>query len=61
MTWLAWLVVALLVATFASLTGLQPKHSRPVARTRLMAVARSVLIVGLLIVAYMVFSGSSGP
>ena len=56
MTWLTWLVVALLVATFAALTGIKPKGSRPVAHTRLMGVARVVLVVVALIVAYVVFN-----
>ena len=60
MTWLTWLLVVLLVATFAALTGLQPKGSRPVARTRLMSVARLILVVAVLIVAYMAFRARSG-
>ncbi len=59
-TWLTWLVVALLVATFAALTGIQPKGSRPVARTQLMSVARIVLVVVVLILAYMAFRARSG-
>jgi len=58
-TWLAWLVITLLVATFAALTGIKPKGSRPVAHTRLMGVARFVLVVLALIVAYIVFRGRS--
>ena len=60
MTWLTWLVVALLVATFAALTGIKPKGSRPVAHTRLMGVARFVLVVILLIIAYMALKARSG-
>ena len=60
MTWLTWLIFALLVATFAALTGIKPKGSRPVAHTRLMGVARFVLVVIALIVAYMVFRARSG-
>ncbi len=59
-TWLTWLIVALLVATFAALTGIKPKESRPVAHTRLMGVARIVLVVAVLIVAYMAFRARSG-
>ena len=55
MTWLTWLLIALLVATFAALTGIKPKGSRPVAHTRLMGVARFVLVVMLLIVTYIAF------
>ena len=60
MTWLTWLMIALLVATFAALTGIKPKDTRPVAHTRLMGVARVVLAVAVLIVAYMAFRARSG-
>ena len=50
-TWLTWLIIALLVATLAALTGIKPKESRPVAHTRLMGVARFVLVVAFLFVA----------
>jgi hypothetical protein len=54
------LLVVLLVATVAALTGIKPKGSRRVAHTRLMAVARFVLVVVVLIVAYMAFRARSG-
>ena len=60
MTWLTWLLIALLVSTFAALTGIKPKGSRPVAHTRLMGVARFVLVVILLIIAYMALKARSG-
>lgn len=60
MTWLTWLIVVLLVATFAALTGLTPKGSRPVANTRLMGMARFILVVVVLIVAYIAFRARSG-
>jgi hypothetical protein len=53
------LVITLLVATFAALTGIKPKGSRPVAHTQLMGVARFVLVVLALIVAYIVFRARS--
>jgi len=59
-TWLTWLLVVLLVTTFAALTGIKPKGSRPVARTRLMGVARFVLVVVVLILAYIAFRARSG-
>jgi len=59
-TWLTWLVIVLVVATFAALTGIKPKGSRPVARTRLMGVARFVLVVVVLILAYIAFRARSG-
>jgi len=54
------LVVVLVIASFAALTGIKPKGSRPVARTRLMGVARFVLVVVVLILAYMAFRARSG-
>jgi hypothetical protein len=55
MTWLTWLMIALLLATFAALTGITPKDSRPVAHTQLMGVARVVLGAMVLVVAYLAF------
>jgi hypothetical protein len=43
MTWLTWLVLAVVVTAVAALTGVKPKGTRHVARTRLMGVARVVL------------------
>ena len=60
MTWLTWLFIVLVVATFAALTGITPKGSRPVAHTRLMGVARFVLVVVVLILAYMALRARSG-
>jgi hypothetical protein len=54
------LVIVLLVATFAALTGIKPKGSRPVAHTRLMGVARFVLVVVVLILAFLAFRARSG-
>jgi hypothetical protein len=54
------LLITLLVTTFAALTGIKPKGSRPVAHTRLMGVARFVLVVILLIVAYMALRARPG-
>jgi hypothetical protein len=60
MSWLAWLVVALVLAAAAAITGLQPKGARPVARTSLMNVGRSVLLVLAVIVAYFAYRARSG-
>jgi hypothetical protein len=59
-TWLTWLILAALVAVFAALTGIKPKGSRPVAHTRLMSVARFVLVVIVLILAAMAFRARDG-
>ena len=60
MTWLAWLIVAMLLAAAAAVSGLQPKGARPVGRTGLMTVARIVLLVMAALVAYFAYRGRSG-
>jgi hypothetical protein len=45
MTWLTWLMIAVVLTAVAALTGLQPKGTRNVEGTHLMGVARVVLIV----------------
>jgi hypothetical protein len=57
MTWLGWLGVAVLIAAIAAVTGIKPKGTRHVAGTKLMAVARVVLLLIVIIVAYLVFRG----
>jgi len=56
MTWLTWLTIAVLIAAVAAITGLKPKGTRPVARTQLMGVARVVLVLLALVVAYFAFA-----
>jgi len=45
-------MIAVVIAAVAAVTGVKPKGTRPVARTQLMSVARVVLFVLALIVAY---------
>lgn len=56
MTWLTWLLLAALIAGIAAVTGIKPKGTRHVANTRLMGVARVVLILMIIIVAYAFYS-----
>jgi hypothetical protein len=58
MDWLFWLMVAVIVAGFAALTGLKPKGTRPVAHTQLMGVARVVLLIMAIIVGYLAYRAS---
>jgi len=44
MSWVAWLGFAVIIAAIAAVTGAQPKGTRPVAHTRLMGMARLVLL-----------------
>ena len=55
MSWFAWIVIALVIAVFAAVTGVKAKGTRPVARTQLMGVARWVLLIIVLIVAYQAY------
>ena len=61
MTSIMWLTVVLvvLVVAVAAITGLKPKGTKPVARTQLMAVARVVLFLLALVLAYVAFTSRS--
>lgn len=56
---LFWLGLAVVVGAIAALTGLKPAGTRPVTRTRLMGVARFVLVVLLLLFLYLAYRGYS--
>jgi len=60
MSWLGWLVIAVLVTAVAAVTGFKPKGTRHVARTQMMGAARIALLVIIVIVAYLVFRARSG-
>ena len=55
MTWLAWLALAVLITAVAAVTGIKPAGTRHVARTRLMGVARLVLLFLILVFMYMAY------
>ena len=55
MTWLAWLALAVLIAAVAAVTGIKPAGTRHVARTRLMGVARLVLLFIIVVFMYMAY------
>ena len=59
MTWMFWLGLAVVLGAFAALTGLKPRGTRPVSNTRLMGVARFVLIVMVLLFLYFAYRGYS--
>jgi hypothetical protein len=58
-SWLFWLGLAVMVGSLAALTGLKPRGTKPVAHTRLMAVARFVLVLLVLVFLYFAFRGHS--
>jgi hypothetical protein len=59
-TWLFWLVVAVIIAGIAAVTGMQPKGTRPVAGTHLMGVGRIALLALALIFGYLAYRARSG-
>ena len=60
MTWYTWLILAMVVAAFAAVTGIKPKGTRPVAHTSLMAGARVALAVFVLILLYLAYRSRGG-
>jgi hypothetical protein len=59
MTWLAWLSLAVIITTFAAVTGFKARGTRPVAHTRLMGLARRALWVVVIVFAYLAFRAYS--
>jgi hypothetical protein len=60
MTWLYWLLLAALVAAVAAVTGIKPGGTRNVEGTRLMGMARFVLLIAVAVIAYLVFRARAG-
>jgi hypothetical protein len=59
MSWIFWLGLAVAIGVIAAVTGMKPRGTRPVARTRLMGVARFVLLVMVLVFLYFAWRGYS--
>jgi hypothetical protein len=59
MTWIFWLGLAVAIGVIAAVTGVKPTGTRPVARTRLMGVARFALFFLLLLFLYLAYRGYS--
>lgn len=55
MNWLFWLGLAVLLGVLAAVTGIKPRGTRHVAGTRLMGVARFILLILLAIVLFMAY------
>jgi putative effector of murein hydrolase len=55
MSWLGWFALALVITVFAAVTGIKAKGTRPVANTQLMGVARWVLLLIVLVIAWQVY------
>jgi len=60
MNWLVWLTLAVIIAGVAAVTGIQPKGTRPVGRTRMMGMARLALAAFAIILAYVAYRARSG-
>ena len=58
---LFWLTLVAIVVALAAITGFKPKEGRHVARTQLMGVARVVLILVVLVLAYMAYRSAGSP
>ena len=59
MSWIFWLGLAVAIGVIAAVTGMKPRGTRPVAQTRLMGVARFVLLVMVLLFLYFAWRGYS--
>ncbi len=55
MNWLVLLCLAAIVAVVAAVTGIKAKGTRPVAHTRMMGMARFMLVVLAIILVYLAF------
>ena len=55
MSWLVLLGLVVLITAVAAITGIKPRGTRHVARTRLMGMARLALLVLVIIFAYLAF------
>lgn len=60
MSWLFWLGLAVVIGIIAAVTGVKPKGTKPVARTRLMGVARFVLLILIAFVLFLAYRARSG-
>ena len=55
MTWLGFLAIAVVLVALFAFVGARPKGGRPVGGTQLMTVARVVVVVMALAIAWVVF------
>ena len=60
MNWLGWLGLAVIVTAVVAVLGIQPRDSRRVAHTRMMGMARFVLLGVVVILAYLAFRWTRG-
>jgi hypothetical protein len=60
MSWLVWLGLAVVLGALAAVTGIKPEGTRPVARSRLMGVARFVLLILIALVLFLAYRARAG-
>jgi hypothetical protein len=60
MGWLGWLGLAVFVTVLAALTGIKPRGTRPVAHSRMMGVARAILVILLVVFAILAYRARAG-
>ncbi len=60
MNWLFWLTAAVALTAVVAVSGMQPTGTRPIAHTRMMSVARLVLLVLVVIFAFAAFRARTG-
>ncbi len=60
MSWSFWLAAAIVVSCLFALTGLRARGARPVGQTRLMTVARIVLLIAVAVLFYLTLRARSG-
>ena len=57
---IVWIGLAVVLVAVVAFTGIAPKGGKPVARTRLMGTARSMLILGIVVFAALGVFGAIG-
>jgi hypothetical protein len=60
MSWLFWLGLAVCLGVLAAVTGVKPRGTRPVARSRLMGIARFVLLILIGLVLFLAYRARTG-
>ena len=59
MTWLGWLCLAGIITAIAAVTGIKPRGTQHLARTRMMGVARLVLLIVAILFVYLAYHARS--
>lgn len=60
MSWFFWLAVAVILSAVVAIVGVQPKGTRSIDHTRMMGIARFVLVAMIIVIAYAMFRARAG-